>query len=293
MSATLGELNFPEPNDASAHAIGLVEGEDDAPKDIAEYEERVVAFIDILGFSDLVRASEHDVSGEQLRLLSQALDISPQLADALKSPTQSDAPLANARIHTFSDFVVVSHEKSAVGFAVVLFLSWLIAKDWLSKGFLPRGGIAVGKLVHRTHNGHTSGAPMVFGPAFLHAYGVESGIADVARIALHVSARKYRTEILSETTLKGVRLGSVKSLAFKCPDGPWAIDIFSHLRKNGFQLKNDGQRTEAEQFAQQLQVRLERDADNPQHYKKAHWLAQQFNNAIVETQYADLRLTFD
>jgi hypothetical protein len=275
--------NLPHSLDSSA-----IDGEDDVPKDLAEYEDRVIAFIDILGFSELVRRSASDST--QLRRLSQALLISPQLADNL--PTQPKAH-REARIHTFSDFVVVSHEKTPQGLSAVIYLSWQIAKDWLSKGFLPRGGIAIGKLIHRTHNGNTSAAPMVFGPAFLDAYGVESGIANVARIALHSSARKYREEVLTANELSEQDRSVVGDLVTKCEDGPHAISTFSHLRYGGFSMPNVDVRTEAKQFKRELEVRLKNDADNPAHFAKVSWLANEFNRAVADTENVDLRVEFN
>lgn len=265
-----------------------IDGEDDVPKDLAEYEERVIAFIDILGFSELVRRSANDSA--LVPRLSQALLISPQLADNL--PAQSHAH-KEARIHTFSDFVVVSHERTPQGLSAVIYLSWQIAKDWLSKGFLPRGGIAVGKLIHRTHNGNTSAAPMVFGPAFLDAYGVESGIANVARIAFHASARKFREEVLTANELSERDRGIVDDLVAKSEDGPHAISTFSHLRYGGFSMPNIDVRVEAVQFKKELELRLKNDADNPAHYAKVSWLANEFNRAVSGTDNGDLRVEFN
>lgn len=268
--------------------LSAPDGEDDVPKDLAEYEDRVIAFLDILGFSELVRRSANDST--QLSRLSQALLISPQLADNL--PEGSGAH-STARIHTFSDFVVVSHERTPQGLSAVIYLSWQIAKDWLSKGFLPRGGIAVGKLIHRTHNGNTSAAPMVFGPAFLDAYGVESGIANVARIALHSSARKYREEVLTANDLSERDRSIVGDLVAKCEDGPHAISTFSHLRNGGFSMRNVNVRDEAAQFKKELEDRLKNDGDNPAHYAKVSWLANEFNRALIDTENADLRAEFN
>jgi hypothetical protein len=286
-SAELGqELDLPNPTPLENSAPP--DGEDDVPKDLAEYEDRVIAFIDILGFSELVRSSANNP--QTLRRLSQALLISPQLADDLPATA---AEHSAARIHTFSDFVVVSHERTPQGLSAVIYLSWQISKDWLSKGFLPRGGIAVGKLIHRTHNGNTSAAPMVFGPAFLDAYGVESGIANVARIAFHSTARRFREDVLNAGELADAESNIINGLVSRCEDGPHAIRMFSHLSNSGFTMLNSDVRAEAKQFQEELQLRLKNDADNPAHYAKVFWLAREFNNAIAETINNDLRVEFD
>jgi hypothetical protein len=122
------------------------------------YDDRVVLFMDILGFRDLIRRERQDVVAEALAA------IAVQYKE-------------NIQISAFSDNVAVS--MIVAGGCELLqiiqvssYLSWLL----LHKGVLSRGGIAIGKLHH--DNG------IIFGPALNDAYELESQVAVYPRIIL-------------------------------------------------------------------------------------------------------------
>src|SRR5690606_30140761 len=115
----------------------------------------------------------------------------------------------------------------------ILFIAFDISREWLSKKYLSRGGIARGKVLHRIEQG---AAPMVFGPAFLEAYELESQVADVPRVVLSQTVRK-ECACLAEQEDK---LGQfVRQVIRRCNDGPSCIDVFAHLRSTGLTLAKD------------------------------------------------------
>lgn len=142
---------------------------------------RTVAFIDILGFSDLVLRSTQDA--EFLSKLHAALRIVEHqgrawTAQALVSPggSQEDARAQFAamdfRSQVFSDCTVLSQRGT---FLVPLFLSVAqLAMALLDLGVLIRGGVSLGPLYHD--------AGVVFGPALVEAYHLESRCAKFPRI---------------------------------------------------------------------------------------------------------------
>jgi hypothetical protein len=132
----------------------------------AAYEQRYVAFIDILGFTEIIKNSENDEA--LLAGINDALSLKADSYEQnLKSLAKLESTDADLRVHTFSDFVVLSTADTDEGLVCLLFVCWHIAADWLRQGFFCRGGIAHGKLLHRVDN---SVAPRVFGPAFIEAY---------------------------------------------------------------------------------------------------------------------------
>jgi hypothetical protein len=195
-----------------------------------QYEERYVAFVDILGFSELIRRSENDDEGKTLRLINDALSFKQEAylelfcADSSHNTTEKDA--LDLRIHTFSDFVVVSTPHTPDGLLCLLHVCWQIGVDWLRQGFLCRGGISVGKLVHSIGN-HT--APRVFGPAFVAAYDLEHNVADFPRIVLSSQVRRaHEARLKASETKEALALRLVR----KCEDGPTSVDLFWHLRES-------------------------------------------------------------
>jgi len=147
----------------------------------AMYEVRTVAFIDILGFSDLVARSTKD--DRFLSNLYQALRIVEYqgrtwVALSLSSPGESKEEAQERiaamdfRSHAFSDCLILSQRGAMVG---PLFISVAqLAMALLNLGVLVRGGIAQGLLYHD--------ASVVFGPALIEAYYLESKCAKFPRI---------------------------------------------------------------------------------------------------------------
>ena len=117
--------------------------------DEVDYDDRYVAFLDLLGFSSLVRRA--DVP--EVRALIQ---------DLVGHLQHVPASLRLIKFTQFSDCVILSSEKSHDGLKAVLSASRLIAESVMLEGCLVRGGIASGKLTHTDK--------LIFGPGFLSAY---------------------------------------------------------------------------------------------------------------------------
>lgn len=256
--------------------------EDDAPKGLTGYEERYIAFVDILGFKNLIQKSKNDQNLVS-RLIS-ALDVSPQSSPTVLNEVGTDNPLeAELRVHTFSDFVVASTKPTHIGLAILTYVIWSQSVNWLSNSLLCRGAITKGHVLHRPGNGSP---PMVFGPAFVEAYQLESTIADFPRVIL---SRPVREDWVSYSNDQ--KLGSkLPLLVEKCTDGPSCIDLFCHVKPNGFNLVNEDQPKEFDQMRTALMTHLDETAENPEHHRKIQWLARKFNAAVLHSKSGDLRI---
>lgn len=251
--------------------------EDDVPNGLGEYQNKVVAFIDILGFSELIKKSAG--SGKNA-------DIS-RIVSALRTMERQQQNLpSEITITSFSDCIVLSAPDSEEGFKAILLQVWNITKDWLSKGFLCRGGISIGQLIHTEAAAHIPS--IVFGPAFLEAYRIETDISNYPRVVLSKHAR----EKIDQFKAKGFDRINPILLVRACTDGPCAIDLFSHLRHDGFDLKISTAKNEALQFNQVLIKHLNDSKDIPHHFSKVKWLIDQFNESINDTDSADLLISF-
>ena len=125
---------------------------------------------------------------------------------------------------------------------------------------------------------------MVFGPAFIDAYKLESQVADLPRIVLSQHVRKECDHL----AVVDDKLGQfVKRMVRRCTDGPHCVDVFSHLRPNGLFFSRDHME-EARQFQDSLAHHLDRSADNPGWFRKTKWLSERFHDAVQNTLYADL-----
>ncbi|HEY8604809.1 hypothetical protein [Tsuneonella suprasediminis] len=131
------------------------------------YQARVVAFLDILGFSRLV--ADADDPGLRAAIL-QAVHI---MRDTLAPNEASDF-----RFTQFSDCTVLSARLDSYGCNLVMTGAIMLAVNLLNRGLLLRGGIAIGNMIHT--------AEVMFGPGFLAAFGKDARGA-MPRIAIDTS----------------------------------------------------------------------------------------------------------
>jgi hypothetical protein len=119
------------------------------------YREKYVAFIDMLGFSSLVRASAQ--SATKQAAIVEAIE---RLKD-----TACCNPETDLMITYFSDCLVISSNRTPAGLIGMLQSIVTIAENLLVVYVLIRGGLAVGDIHHDTR--------LVFGPGLLDAYDME------------------------------------------------------------------------------------------------------------------------
>lgn len=136
------------------------------------YQNRVCLFLDILGFSEHVKQST-DKNGDQVTDKVQEIGNLLQLLPIkMKSFGGSNS---DRQITQFSDSIVVSFQLTDKNAFIQLLDDIMqIVVNFILKGYLVRGGITYGKLFHKEN--------IVFGPAMISAYELESKIAIYPRI---------------------------------------------------------------------------------------------------------------
>jgi len=157
-----------------------------------KYEKRLVAFIDILGFKEIVKQSEKDIS--KIELIYSVLDYLKNWEvqekwdlrlveieeDAQKRGVKNFDIREKTNITAFSDSIVVSvkvnNNINEMASTLIINLAY-IGAILLEKGILFRGGLTVGKLIH-IENG------TVFGQGLIDSYKLESNNTKYPRIIL-------------------------------------------------------------------------------------------------------------
>lgn len=149
------------------------------------YTERLILFIDFLGFSEIVEKTATDAKA--LNKLIQAMDRLSDIGDSTYLKSQ--------KVTQFSDSVVASYEvtePSAV-FHLLNAIAFCVV-ELAHLGYLVRGGVTAGKLLHTSNR--------LVGPAMLEAYRLETKVALVPRVVIDSKlleiARKYRDDHHSE-----------------------------------------------------------------------------------------------
>ncbi len=162
----------PDLETAASRAHTLVRCYDsEAP---VEYEQRVVAFLDVLGWGSAVSNSETD---SELRrcLLNAAWALAAHVQNYVESDTVEHP--SRDEYSQFSDSLVVSFPYEAPN--DLLRLVRLVSEfqtTLLLSGFLLRGGVTVGSLFHSRE--------IVFGPAMNRAYALEHEVAVHPRVVI-------------------------------------------------------------------------------------------------------------
>jgi hypothetical protein len=131
--------------------------------EITNYEIRYVAFIDILGFKNIIEKSEKKEN--EIQYIEKAINI-------LKSFTNQSSLV----VTQFSDSVVISTNDSEDNFQKLLKCLLEISIKSIGIWYLLRGGITKGKLIHTKD--------YLFGPAMNYAYKLESELAIFPRIII-------------------------------------------------------------------------------------------------------------
>ncbi|WP_027966992.1 hypothetical protein [Halomonas halocynthiae] len=185
------------------------------------YERRIIGFIDILGFGQLVFDSEHD--SEKFNLISGVLDKINNVNDIYGSPEEffahsnyaylsaerkaeldsfyesmkREAQPKRVRITTFSDSIVFSCPADSDGLINFRYFLIKLLVNTSSFNLLLRGGITCGNLVHTEQ--------IVFGPAMNNAYNLESKVAKQPRIAIDEKFEEFISERSSDSAASLIR----------------------------------------------------------------------------------------
>ena len=270
-------------------SIGAVESLSnvDTPAKIA-YEQRVVAFVDILGFKEIIQRSKSDP--EMVSQIFSALDIrkdSYAEAFAKEIGITENADFFADRFHSFSDCIVMSVSTRIEDIGLLIYSVFKICRSLLSLGFISRGGIAMGELYHRDDadaETKKQGSPsMIFGPAFIEAYQFESSHADGPRVILQ---NRVWTEICKYCDINEASK-LAKFLRVHVPraeDGPAFIDIFADFSINRFYETKRDLDNEISVIKDHICRALDASTDRPHVFKKNAFLAKEFNKAIQDSQ---------
>jgi hypothetical protein len=196
-----------------------------------KYEDRIVAFIDILGFKAILNSTVDDKGNDiqpNIDLIVSAYnsirdvwDLDEELYDDLPELRRAHEIIKSKskKITTFSDSIVISFlvsDESEI-FSTLLELKWVIMR-LISKGILCRGALTYGKMIHTDK--------FLFGPALVEAYELESTAALYPRIILSDEliqlAGKYKAAHHDSAT----EIRYIKELLKKDTDGMYYIDYF-------------------------------------------------------------------
>jgi hypothetical protein len=152
----------------------------------ATYQNRIVSFIDILGFANAIERSASDPAlTDDIYAALRTAPFSSPLHGPPNYPT-SMSHSSTVRSTNFSDSIVISAERSIIGLVTVVEMSRAFSCVLLQLGMLARGGVACGQLIHEDS--------LIFGPGLVSAYHLESQVSKVARIIMDKETADFAQE---------------------------------------------------------------------------------------------------
>jgi hypothetical protein len=252
-----------------------------------KYEKRLVTFIDILGFKEIVKQSKKDIS--KIELIYSVLDYLKNWEvqekwglrlveieeDAQKRGVENFDISDKTNITAFSDSIVVSVKvESNINEMVSTLIVNLafIGAILLEKGILIRGGLTVGDLIHK-ENG------TVFGQGLIESYKLESNNA------------KYPRIILSDKLLKELNY-PIETQRNRYPyhqylerfkDGCVGFHqmIYYQVIENWTEMTKEKLIESLDKVRKVIVSGLDATFEKPDVFEKYDWLKEQYNRLII------------
>ena len=186
-----------------------------------EYEDRIVCFLDILGFKNIIEESEKD----NLKLQNTLKALKILNTYKIDSEQNYGATHESVQVTQFSDSIVISfliEERDQLILALFNLQEMIV--ELFDYGFLLRGGISSGNLIH-TDN-------ILIGTALHEAYELESSIAIYPRIIISQQLINNYLDINNSDDDFGrdFEESHINDILLNCDDGYYMIDYFFNIK---------------------------------------------------------------
>ena len=231
-------------------------------------DERFVAFIDLLGFRDVL----HRMFTNEPELFKSVLEV----LELAKSFADTPDPENMRAITAFSDSVVIT-SGGPFGTAGLFATVGVLAGEFLKKGILCRGGIARGRMYHADG--------ILFGEALVRAYDLERHVAKTPRIVIDDDVAPAIFFLIDD------QIPRVK----RDDDGKLILNVFAHFWDRADidsteAVVGDDWGGSADEEGLLVVRRVLEDAlsraqsSDPDILEKVRWAAGQFNETLVQIQ---------
>jgi len=222
------------------------------------YQERIIAFIDILGFESIVKSLP--TKPNLFHNLNYALN---RIKYIETSNNQSNTSASKLEVSVFSDSIAISTNAQNF-YSLIWTVGWLQA-HLMYVGIFVRGGIAIGPTIHE--NG------ILYGEGMISAYKLESKSAIYPRIILSNKLRQNIVPGISNyIALDFDHFYYVNPFMFEAVAGN-ADD----LAANGYNPRGDYFMVVGGHIAHNLVISQEED-----HLAKYRWIGEKFNQALQQ-----------
>ena len=230
-----------------------------------KYENRLVAFIDILGFSNLILRSEKEPA--RIPWLLNILN-AIKYNEGIKERFSKNLDV-RMEFTAFSDCFVLSSIIPEDPVNASLYQIALICTLLLKSGLFARGAVVEGNIYHREN--------VVLGPGLLDAYGKEQKEAIYPRIIVSKNlVKKYYHEIKMPELDKIINKWSA-TLLRKDEDNIYFLDTIFSVPHS---LKNADEKEHVELTKKAIEKQIKENKNKIDILNKYIWFKRYFNNII-------------
>ena len=224
-----------------------------------KYEKKVIAYIDLLGFKNFINFTDKSANSKDAKIA-----YVNKLFLLLKELTENKSYSSTKfrEVTQFSDLVVITFAANDFeSFYDEISNVQLLCINCVNQGFLLRGSIIYGDIVHRDN--------VIFGPGLIEAYESEMSIA------------KYPRIIIDEVIIKDFKdvnpgMFNIKGVVSIDEDGLYYVDYFSKARSSLDETTRD-----YEKYILNLARIINEISESPKLEGKATWLFNKFKPMLT------------
>ncbi|PHR48392.1 hypothetical protein [Cycloclasticus sp.] len=243
-----------------------------------KYEQRIVAFIDILGFKALLNETTDKKGNDDEKAIDAVVSAYEAIRDIWdldkKSGYLDTKSSDTKKVSIFSDCLVVSFEinQPSEVFFTLLEIKWLIMR-LIARKILCRGAVSLGKFIH-TDN-------YLFGPALVEAYTLESKAAMYPRVILDHTVIEAGAKNSGLDHSFSQEHEYVQSLLEQDSDGMYYIDYFFKA-----QSELDDPEYDFPEYIENLAEIIRKGLMGSSHHSKADirvkysWMRERYNKMV-------------
>lgn len=242
--------------------------------DSLKYQDRLVAFLDVLGWSEAIKKSALNAN------FVKTLGLSSQVFTAYQTFVQwqqdhGEWP-GDPRLSQFSDCILLSAVPDMHGRAFITNSIRTISNALLDYGLLIRGGVTQGQLYHHDNT--------VFGPAIVEAHNLEKYCAKYPRVIVEEKLANTWTNENTYCNKDGSLLGYGK-IWRKSQEDEWMyFDFLQPIAASTFTKPNEYHLKNTLITATTVAKRGIENYENKDEkiYQKYVWLAKYINSLLLE-----------
>lgn len=180
------------------------------------YENRVCCFLDFLGFKEIVEKTT--INPSELDKIIEAINMA-------REHFEIENPGKRTVVTQFSDSIVVSfpYDTESEVFYTLNDIQMYLAR-LIYRGYIVRGGISLGPLVHTTE--------ILIGPAMIDAYELESKIAKFPRVILSKDVYELGVKFHASHHLPHHEIAALNEVISEDKDQRLFVDYFGKNIQN-------------------------------------------------------------